>query len=378
MRLLCAAALALTFGLWVAFAEDKKPADPKGERAAKLADLKKKYEATLKELEERFAKADPNDKRGIVAEMREETMLITGKVITIAEADPKDDTGFEASAFIVQSAGKVGAGGPDVEKAIGFVAEHHINNAKVKDLLVPAMQVGSAGTKLLKAASEKSTDKDAKGVALFIRGYQITQGIEDEEDDKKVPALVREATEFLEAAVKLAPDAKVGKTTVGKFAQTQLGELKDISALFVGKPAPDVASKLLDDKKVKLEDYKGKVVMLDIWATWCGPCKAMIPHERGLVKKLKDKPFVLISVSADEEKKTLQKFLEKEEMPWVHWWDNGPESDVLKKYRVRAFPTLYLIDHAGIIRHKWIGAPDNDKLDAAIEELVKIAEKSKG
>jgi thiol-disulfide isomerase/thioredoxin len=378
MRLLCAAALALSFGLWVAFAEDKKPTDPKTVRAARLAELKKKYDETFKELSERFAKAAQNEKRGIVAEMREEALLIVGKVIKVAEDDPKDAIGFEASAFIVETAGNNRTGGPDVEKAIGFIAEHHLNNAKLKDLLAPAMQIGPDGTKLLKAASEKSTDKDTKATALLLRGYIITQNLEDEEDDKKVSAMVREATELLESAVKLSPNAKVGETTLGKFATTQLDELKLVSALGVGLPAPKVESKTLEDKKATLEDHKGKVVLLDIWATWCGPCKAMIPHERALVKKLKGKPFVLVSVSADDEKKTLQKFLEKEEMPWVHWWDNGPESAVLKTYRVRAFPTLYLIDHAGIIRHKWLGAPEEKDLDKAIEDLVKIAEKSKG
>jgi peroxiredoxin len=378
MRLLCAAALALSLGMWVAFADDKKPSDPKSDRATKLADLKKKYDATVKELQERFAKAEPNDKRGILAEMREEALLTAGKAIKIAEEDPKDETGFDASVFIVQSAGKVRAGGPDVEKAVGFIAEHHVNNAKVKDLLIPAMQMGTAGTKLLKTASEKSTDKDTKGTALFLRGYVAAQSIDDEEDEKKVAGLVKEATELLEAAVKTAPDAKVGSTTIAKFAKDELEGVKAVTALAVGKPAPAVESKLLDDKKTKLEDYKGKVVLLDIWATWCGPCRAMIPHERALVQKMKDKPFVLISVSADDEKKTLQNFLEKNEMPWVHWWDNGPESAVLKSYRVRAFPTLYVIDHTGIIRHKWVGAPDEKKLDEAIEELVKVAEKAKG
>ncbi|HEY1188070.1 MAG TPA: thioredoxin-like domain-containing protein, partial [Gemmata sp.] len=88
--------------------------------------------------------------------------------------------------------------------------------------------------------------------------------------------------------------------------------------------------------------------------------------------------FELISVSADDKKETLQKFLEKEKMPWTHWWDQGPESAVLKKYRVRAFPTLYLIDHTGVIKHKWVGNPGNDKIDAAVEELVKAAVKAKG
>lgn len=104
----------------------------------------------------------------------------------------------------------------------------------------------------------------------------------------------------------------------------------------------------------------------------------MIPHERDLVKKMEGKPFVLVSVSADDKKETLQEFLGKEKMPWTHWWDNGPKSKVLKSYRVRAFPTLYLVDHTGVIKHKWVGNPGNDKIDAAVEELVKAAEKAKG
>jgi thioredoxin-related protein len=104
----------------------------------------------------------------------------------------------------------------------------------------------------------------------------------------------------------------------------------------------------------------------------------MIPHEREMVKNMAKKPFVLISVSADDEKDTLVKFLENEPMPWAHWWDSGKDNPVLKTYRVRAFPTLYLIDHTGAIKHKWTGKPENDKLDKAVEEAVKAAEKAKG
>ena len=380
MRLLCAAALSLSVGLWVAFAQDKKPAEPKSDRAAKLADLKKKFETTYKELEERFAKAEPVDKRGIQAEMREEVLLTAGKVIAVAEGDPKDETGFDAAAFILQSAGRVGASGPDVEKALAIINEHHVTNAKVKGVLIPAMQMGAAGEKLLKAVSEKATDKEAKGTALFLRGYVKAQAIDDEEDEAKLALMVKEATGLLEEAAKVSPDTLIGnsKQTIGKFAASEIEGLKAVTSLGVGKAAPEVESVLLDGKKVKLSDYKGKVVLLDIWATWCPPCRAMIPHEREMVEKNKDKPFVLISVSADDKKETLEKFLEKEKMPWVHWWDNGPESKVLKSYRVKAFPTLYLIDHTGTIKHKWIGAPGNDKLDAAVEELVKAANKAKG
>lgn len=382
MRMLCAVALALSLGLWVAFAGGTKPADPKEARAAKLADLKKRYEEVQKELAERFARADDDGRRGIESEMREEALLFAGKMIKIAEDDPKDDVGFEAAAFIVRTAGKVRAEGPDVTKAAEFIAEHHINNAQVKDLLAPAMRTGPSGAKLLKAAAEKSTDKGTKATALFIRGYQLAQTVENEEDEKKVPGLIRAATDLLEEAAKAAPGTKIGDTTIEKSVQVQLKDLKAVGALLVGRAAPDAASKTLDDKKATLADYKGKVVLLDVWATWCGPCRRMIPHERALAQKLKDKPFAIISVSADKDKKTLQDFLKKEDMPWVHWWDNGPEGELLKTYRVGAFPTLYLIDHEGIIRQRWLfgfgESGDEKKLDDTIDELLKIAAKSKG
>ena len=381
MRLLCAAALSLSFGLWVAFAQDKKPAETKTDRTARLEELKKKFDEENKELIAKLQKAgSPVEARGIQAEMRELALITAGKVLVVAEGDPKDQTGFDAAAFIVKSAAPIGASGPEVEKAVAIIAEHHVTNAKIKDFLIPAMRMGPAGEKLLKAVGEKATDKEAKGLALFLRGYVKAQGLDEEEDEAKMALIVKDATALLEEAAKVAPDVVVGnsKTTIAKMAATEIAGLKGALALGVDKPAPEVESLLLDGKKVKLSDYKGKVVLLDIWATWCGPCRAMIPHERELVEKNKDKPFVLVSVSVDDEKETLTKFLEKEKMPWIHWWDNGQETAVMKKYRVRAFPTLYLIDHTGIVKQKWVGNPGNDKIDAAVEELVKAAAKARG
>jgi len=382
MRLLCAASVSLVLGLVVAFADDKKPADNDTKaRAEKLSALKMKFDTEISDLTKRLTKAeDAATSRGIQAEMRELVAITAEKALAIANGDPKDDTGFAAAEFIIQSAAKVGGGGKDVEAAVALMAEHHASSPKIKEMLIPAMRLGDAGDKLLKAVVEKTTDKETKATAIFLRGYRIAQLIDDEEDEKKINALVAEAKHLIEKAVKDAPEAKIGRSTIGEMAKKELENLNAVIQLAIGKTAPEVESVTLEGMKVKLSDYKGKVVLLDIWATWCPPCRAMIPHERELVKNMaKDKkPFVLVSVSADDEKDTLVKFLEKEPMPWIHWWDSGTDNPVLKKYRVRAFPTLYLIDHTGTIKQKWVGRPESDKLDKAIDEAVKEAEKAKG
>jgi hypothetical protein len=92
-----------------------------------------------------------------------------------------------------------------------------------------------------------------------------------------------------------------------------------------------------------------------------------------MVEKLKGKPFVLLSVSCDEKKETLTKFLEeKEKMPWAHWWD-GRGGPVTKAIHLRYYPTIYVLDHKGTIRYKGVRG---DKMDEAVETLLKEIETS--
>ena len=99
----------------------------------------------------------------------------------------------------------------------------------------------------------------------------------------------------------------------------------------------------------------------------------MIPHEREMVEKLKEKPFTLVSISADEEKETLTKFLAKEKMPWTHWW-NGQSGGILEDWDVQYFPTIYVIDSKGIIRHKDLRG---EALEKAVHELLTESEEKK-
>jgi thiol-disulfide isomerase/thioredoxin len=139
-----------------------------------------------------------------------------------------------------------------------------------------------------------------------------------------------------------------------------------IPDLSVGKSAPEVVSQDLEGKETELSALKGKVVVLDIWTTWCGPCRAMIPHEREMVERYREMPFALISISADADKQTLIDFIAKEPMPWTHWW-NGTPGGILEDWSVKYFPTIYVLDAEGVIRHKDLRG---DALEKAVAELL--------
>jgi thiol-disulfide isomerase/thioredoxin len=143
----------------------------------------------------------------------------------------------------------------------------------------------------------------------------------------------------------------------------------DVPLVAVGRRPPRIASQDLGGKPVRLEDLRGKVVVLDIWATWCGPCKAMIPHEREMVERLKGKPFALISISFDEKKETLKDFLAREPMPWTHWW-NGAEGRLVDTLNIHYYPTIFVIDAAGVIRHKDLRG---EALEKAVNALLEQA-----
>ena len=128
-----------------------------------------------------------------------------------------------------------------------------------------------------------------------------------------------------------------------------------------------------------LSDHRGRVVLISFWADWCGSCRAQIPYERALAARMQDRPFVLLGVNGDGDKDKLRALIAREGIAWRSWWDGGGSANspgpIARQFNVRTWPTLYLIDHNGVIRHKFLGTPSAGKLDAAIDELVAAAER---
>ena len=135
---------------------------------------------------------------------------------------------------------------------------------------------------------------------------------------------------------------------------------------WIGKPAPDFQVTDLKGEKLSLEQYRGQVVLLDFWATWCPPCIAEIPNVKKTYETYKDQNFQIIGISLDRSREPLEAYIEKEELAWLHYWDNTRKVSPL--YKVQAIPSTFLIDGEGIIRKTSLRG---HALEHAVAELVK-------
>lgn len=135
--------------------------------------------------------------------------------------------------------------------------------------------------------------------------------------------------------------------------------------LVVGKEAPDFDLPLLDEsKKVRLSDYRGKVVFLNFWATWCKPCKEEMPSMEVLYKHYEKDGFVVLAISIDRvtTKKDIPPFVASLGLTFPILIDSWGQTD--KRYKLMGVPETYIIDQQGILREKVIGPRDWTRLDS--------------
>ncbi|MFZ0579958.1 MAG: TlpA disulfide reductase family protein [Candidatus Acidiferrales bacterium] len=128
--------------------------------------------------------------------------------------------------------------------------------------------------------------------------------------------------------------------------------------------APAFAVTTLDGQHISMDDLQGKVVLLDFWATWCGPCREALPHLRDVAKKFQGQPLVVLSVSLDADEQKWKEFIAKNEMSWPQYRDGGFTSPISKLFNVTAIPHTFTIDADGVLQDEHIG-------DGSIEGKLK-------
>jgi len=144
----------------------------------------------------------------------------------------------------------------------------------------------------------------------------------------------------------------------------------------LNQAAPEIQTTTLDGKPWKLSDQRGKVVVIEAWATWCGPCIAHLPASKRLYDKFKGDPgFQLIGASLDGDAAKVRSFCASNTVPWTQLLEPGREFDcnVARAFGIRAIPFTCVIDRKGLVRRLdgWAVPDSSGTIDDLIERLLK-------
>ena len=124
-------------------------------------------------------------------------------------------------------------------------------------------------------------------------------------------------------------------------------------AASTNEKAPDFTLKTSSGKNLRLNDFRGKVVMINFWATWCAPCRKELPYLDALYKKYKKKGFVLLGVNVDSDRAVAKKMAKEFKVSFPVLFDNAQK--VSKSYKLKAMPSTFIIGKDGKIKHVHLG-----------------------
>ena len=355
-------------------AQEKSKAQPKPvetkpaaapSRAEQLEKLRQAYGGPAQKLQDEIDEAEARY-RELVEKQAEQAQEQIGKLLELVNGDPKDSVALATIEHLLQEQIEF----LDEEQAASIfvtLAQHHAASEKVSPIcaLTAELELSDAMRAFLGAVVTKNTSAEARAWAQFALATAKYTEADAANDLKRF----KEAELLFDKVVKEIPAESTEGTPVDA-AERYLFELRN---LLPGMKAPDFETENLQGKTVQLSQQRGKVTLLVFWATWCEYCADLQPQQLELLKKYSGRPFSIVALSGDDDVETVKQHLATHSLPWTHWF-NGPEGGVLDDWNVQAFPMVYVIDAAGVIRHRNI---HGDELNKAVEALVKEAEASK-
>jgi peroxiredoxin len=180
--------------------------------------------------------------------------------------------------------------------------------------------------------------------ALFFDGKALAQLRQDE-------AAKSQFEKFVQLAPATDPDRQRAQRFVGRIELAR------------ARMAPAFSVTTMDGTRITMDDLQGKVVLLDFWATWCGPCREALPHIQHAAKKFQGQPLVILSISLDSDQHAWKEFVAKNEMTWPQYHDGYFEGPIAKLFGVNSIPHTFTIDADGVLQEEHIG-------DASIEGKI--------
>ena len=207
------------------------------------------------------------------------------------------------------------------------------------------------GEEAMIAAQEKGGRELLRDFPKRGEGYQILMEVAEESGPEKGAVLAREIAES-EASSEIKTAAK--------------GLLKKLDS--IGKPVP-IKFKAVDGREVDLAKLTGKVVLIDFWATWCGPCVAELPNVKKTYDSLHPEGFEIVGISFDADQESLEKFVAQKEMAWPQYFDGKRwQNKFGQEFGINSIPAMWLVDKKGNLRDMKGRAGLEEKVEKLLAE----------
>ena len=372
------------------------------EPAEGLSRLKEELKAAQKEQDELPDDAPEARQQAAADRYLEKAAGLARRALALAETRPEAPGAAEVVAWVLDPGLCAYSAKSEIEcdKAYDLIAERYLD----EDAILPvvrwawshASQTAHSGA-FLRAAMERSTNPKVKALACFSLGRHqervagLARALDDPirgklvetrlgpENFRRIRAIDpdaarQEAEALFERTLKEFADLRPMGADLPSLGEQAEGLLFQLRNLSIGRVVPEIEGEDVDGEPLKLSDFRGKVVVLSFWATWCGPCMDIVPAERALVGRMKGRPFALIGVNGDENLAEAKAVSAKEGVTWRSFRDGGPFGPISLKWGIRAWPAVFLVDAKGVIRNTNLIGEDLDKaVDALVNEVEAAA-----